>query len=369
MHKSIAVTSPAPDRREVRHRTAGEAARRLLRAACLAFALPAFAAGAGAETKMTVAVSSTSFAWLPLYVAEGAGLFKEEGLAVEIVNIKDGAAVTAALLNGNADVAGIGANSLFAARERKQPMVMLTPMTVEYTSNVFARAELLKEKGIDGNAPIKARVEALKGTKIGVISFGGGQHNILKFLMRQYGDADIDDVAEIIPVGDASATLAAMRRGAIDVSAFSPPVPERAVKDGYGAILINMIRGDVPETRGMVVTGLAVVEPQLEKNKEALAAFVRAIDRADKLVHADLAKAGKGARKYFSAMPDDVFELGMAAMQPATPKGAEVSTEGLMQYYRVLASGGSTFAQGSFDAEAAVANDFVRAALAAKKAN
>src|SRR5690606_27700723 len=157
---------------------------------------------------------STSFAWLPLYVAEGAGLFKEEGLAVEIVNIKDGAAVTAALLNGNADVAGIGANSLFAARERKQPMAMLTPMTVEYTSNAFARAELLKEKGIDGNAPIKARVEALKATKIGVISFGGGQHNILKFLMRQYGDADIDDVAEIIPVGDASATLAAMRRGA-----------------------------------------------------------------------------------------------------------------------------------------------------------
>src|SRR5690606_3680942 len=79
MHKSIAVTSPAPHRREVRHRTAGEAARPLLRAACLAFALPAFAAGAGAETKMTVAVSRTSFAWLPLYVAEGAGLFKEEG--------------------------------------------------------------------------------------------------------------------------------------------------------------------------------------------------------------------------------------------------------------------------------------------------
>lgn len=332
-------------------------------AACL------FAAGAAqAADKLKVVISSTSFAWLPLYVADGAGLFAKEGLDVEIVNVKDGAVVVTAILNGDADVAGVGGNSVFASRAAGQPVKMLTPMNTEYTSTVFGRKEVFEKLGITEKSTLEQKVNALKGKKIGVISFNGGQHTMMRFLFAKYaGGADVDKVAEVVPIGDSSNTLAAMRRGAIDVSAFSPPVPEKAVSDGYAMILIDVLGGEVPETRGMVFTGMAVTEKGLTEKSKQLAAFVRAIDAADKLVHSDILAAGKAARKHLTAMDSELYELGIKAMKAATPKSAVTPIDGLIKYRELLAFGGTAYAKGPFDYEAAAANDFVNAALAGKK--
>ncbi|MGE0153777.1 MAG: ABC transporter substrate-binding protein [Reyranellaceae bacterium] len=326
------------------------------------------ASWAQAGEKLKVALSSTSFAWFPLYVAEGAGLFTKENLEVELFNAKDGAVVVTAILNGDADIAAIGGNGLFAARHAGQPIKLLTPMNTEYTSTIFGRKEALEKAGITAKSTLEQKVAALKGLKIGVIYFNGAQHTMMKFLYAKYaGGGDIDKAAEIVPIGDAANTLAAMRRGAIDVSAFSPPVAERAVADGYAMVLIDTIGGEIPETRGMVFTGMGVTEKALTDKSKALAAFVRAIDAANKLIHSDIMAAGKAARKHMTSMDSDLYELGFKAMQRASPKGAETPIEGLKKYRELLAFSGTAYAKGDFDFEAAVANDFVRDALAGKK--
>jgi NitT/TauT family transport system substrate-binding protein len=334
----------------------------------LAIACLLVAGTAQAAEKLKVVISSTSFAWLPLYVADGAGLFAKENLDVEIINVKDGAVVVTAILNGDADVAGVGGNSVFASRAAGQPVKMLTPMNTEYTSTIFGRKDVLEKAGITAKSTLEQKVNALKGMRIGVISFNGGQHTMFRFLFAKYaGGADVDKVSEIVPIGDSSNTLAAMRRGAIDVSAFSPPVPEKAVADGYATILIDVLGGEVAETRGMVFTGMAVTEKALKERSKQLAAFVRAIDAADKLIQADILAAGKAARKHLSAMQSDLYELGIQAMKSASPKGAETPIEGLKKYRELLAFGGTAYAKGDFDYDAAAANDFVRDALAGKK--
>lgn len=325
------------------------------------------AASAQAAEKLKVVLSSTSFAWLPLYVADGAGLFQKEGLDVEIVNVKDGAVVVTAILNGDADIAGVGGNAVFASRAAGQPVKILTPMNTEYTSTIFARKELLEKAGINDKSTVEQKMAVLKGARIGVISFNGGQHTMMKFLFAKYVGADVDKTAEIVPIGDSANTLAAMRRGAIDASAFSPPVPEKAVADGYAAILLDMIGGEVPETRGMVFTAMAVTEKTLAGKEKPLGAFVRAIDAADKLIQSDILAAGKAARKHLTAMDSELYELGIKTMKTASPKGAETPIEGLKKYRELLAFGGTAYAKGDFDFEAAVANDFVRDALAGKK--
>lgn len=337
-------------------------------APAMALACLLAAGTAQAADKLKVVISSTSFAWLPLYVADGAGLFAKENLDVEIVNVKDGAVVVTAILNGDADVAGVGGNSVFASRAAGQPVKMLTPMNTEYTSTIFGRKDVLEKAGITAKSTLEQKVNALKGMRIGVISFNGGQHTMFRFLFAKYaGGADVDKVSEIVPIGDSSNTLAAMRRGAIDVSAFSPPVPEKAVADGYATILIDVLGGEVAETRGMVFTGMAVTEKALKERSKQLAAFVRAIDAADKLIQADILAAGKAARKHLSAMESDLYELGIKAMKSASPKGAETPIEGLKKYRELLAFGGTAYAKGDFDYDAAAANDFVRDALAGKK--
>jgi NitT/TauT family transport system substrate-binding protein len=336
-------------------------------ALCVIWILMACSAGHAAE-KLKVVISSTSFAWLPLYVADGAGFFKKEGLDVEIVNVKDGAVVVTAILNGDADVAGVGGNSVFAARAAGQPVRLLSPMNTEYTSTIFGRKEVFAKLGIGPKSTLEEKIRALRGLKIGVISFNGGQHTMLRFLFAKYAEgAEVDKVAEIVPIGDAANTLAAMRRGAIDVSAFSPPVAEKAVSDGYGVILIDTIGGDVPETRGMVFTAMAVTESALNNKAGKLAAFVRGLNAADRLIQSDLAAAGAAARVHLKTMESDLYELGLRAMQKASPPGAETPIDGLKKYRELLAFGGVAYAKGDFDFDAAVANDFVGDAIAGKK--
>lgn len=326
-----------------------------------------WSAGQAAD-KLTVVISSTSFAWLPLYVADGAGFFEKEGLEVEIINVKDGAVVVTAILNGDADVAGVGGNSVFAARAAGQPVKLLSPMNTEYTSTIFGRKEVFAKLGITAKSTLEEKIRALKGLKIGVISFNGGQHTMFRFLFAKYANgAEVDKVAEVVPIGDSANTLAAMRRGSIDVSAFSPPVAEKAVADGYGVILVDTIGGDVPETRGMVFTAMAVTEAALKNRSAKLAAFVRALNSADLLIQSDIAAAGVAARKHLKAMDSELYDIGIRAMQRASPKNAETPIDGLKKYRELLAFGGTAYAKGNFNFEAAVANDFVRDAIAGKK--
>lgn len=321
-----------------------------------------------AADKLKVVISSTSFAWLPLYVADGAGFFEKEGLEVEIINVKDGAVVVTAILNGDADVAGVGGNSVFAARAAGQPVRLLSPMNTEYTSTIFGRKDLFTKLGITAKSTLAERIRAFKGLKIGVISFNGGQHTMFRFLFAKYADgANVDKVAEIVPIGDSSNTLAAMRRGAIDVSAFSPPVAEKAVADGYGVILVDTIGGDVPETRGMVFTAMAVTESAMKEKSAKLEAFVRGLNAADILIQTDIAAAGVAARKHLKAMDSALYELGIRAMRKASPKNAETPIEGLKKYRELLAFGGTAYAKGDFDFDAAVANEFVRKAIGKKQ--
>ncbi len=332
----------------------------------LAIALAFWLSVAGvaqAQAKLSVVVSSTSFAWFPLYVADGAGFFKDEKIDVTITNVKDGAAVVTAIMSGDADIAGVGANAVFAARDKKQPVVLLTPMATEYTSVIFGRKESFAKKGVTPQSTIEQKVEAMKGMKIGVIYFNGAQHMMFRFLMSRYANADLDKVAEVVPIGDSGNTLAAMSRGLLDVTAFSPPVPQRAINDGYGMMVLDPINGEIPATRGMVFTAMAVTEDNAVKRKADLSAFVRAIDKANKLVFSDIAKAGQAARKHMSSMQSELYDAGVRAMVPATPKSPEVPIAGLKTYYELLKFGGEKYAQGDFDFAASVRNDLVREAI------
>lgn len=330
----------------------------------------AFAAGAGSAAaqplhKLNVALGSTSFAWLPLYVADGAGYFKDEGLDIEITNVAANATPVAAILSRSADIAGIGVQAAFAAVDKKQPIKILTPMTTEFTSIIFGRKSVLEKKGVSAKSPLKDRVKAMAGLKLATTAVGAGPDLMYRFLFARYGDGlSVDKDATVVPIGDARNTLAAIHNGAADIAAFSPPVPQKAVADGDAMVLIDTIDGDIPETRGMVYTALAVTDDKIRSDAPALEAFVRAIGRADRLIYADPAAAGKAARHFMGSMASNLYDASVAAMVKATPKTPLVSIDGLKVNMSILKEGGYHY---SVDYDRIVANDLVRHALDAKK--
>lgn len=317
------------------------------------------------ERTVKVVIGSTSFAWFPLYVAVGAGYFKDEGLNVEIINVPANSTPVAAMLSGSADIAGLGTQAAFAALDRGQPIRILTPLATEYTSTIFARPEVLRQKGVDRNSPIEDRVKALAGLKLATTAIGAGPHLMYRYLFKKYlNGADVDKLAEVVPVGNAGPTLAAMSRSVVDVSAFSPPVPEKAVADGVGEVLIDFIRGDVPEIAGSVYIIMAVTDEKLKTDKPMLAAFLRALERAHKLAHSDIIAAGNAARVMLGDMESRLYQDGVKSMAPALPSTGTVSVEGLANFMSLLVEAGYKF--DNVKLENAVANEFVKEALEKK---
>jgi NitT/TauT family transport system substrate-binding protein len=135
-----------------------------------------------APKKLVVALGSTSFAWLPFYVAQGAGYFRQEGLEIEITNVAANATPIAAIMSKSADVAGIGVQAAFAAADKKQPVKILTPMTTEFTSLIFARKGLMEKKGVTAQSPLKDRVKAMAGLKLATTAVGAGPDLMYRFL-------------------------------------------------------------------------------------------------------------------------------------------------------------------------------------------
>ncbi len=317
--------------------------------------------------KFSVVIGSTSFAFFPIYVAHGSGFFSDEGLDVSIINVPANATPVAAILSGNADVAGLGTQAGFSALDKGQEIRLLMPIMNEYTSTIFAHKDVLKQKGVSRASPMRDRVEAMKGLRLASTAIGAGPHLMYKYLFAKYADGvDVDKVAEVVPIGNAGETLAGMQRGVVQVSAFSPPVAEKAVADGYAEVLIDFINGDVPEIKGSVYIVLAASEAKLKSDPEGVKAFIRAMDRANKLAQADLAKAGEAARSFMKNMESDLYGLGVKAIGPALPHDPTISVDGLKRFMSLLEVGGYRY---KVDYEKAISNDLVRQAVAEKKKN
>jgi ABC-type nitrate/sulfonate/bicarbonate transport system substrate-binding protein len=187
-----------------------------------------------------------------------------------------------------------------------------------------------------------------------------------RYLFKKYlNGADVDKLSEVVPIGDSAPTLAGMKRGIIDVSAFSPPVPEKAVADGIGEVLIDFIGGDVPEIAGAVYVVLVVTDEKLKTDGPMVASFVRAIERANKLAQTDLVAAGNAAKSQLGAMESDLYAQGVKSMLPALPKTATTSVQGLQTFMNLLLEAGYKFDR--IDVKTITANDFVEQALKAKK--
>jgi ABC-type nitrate/sulfonate/bicarbonate transport system substrate-binding protein len=336
-------------------------------AATLAVLILLTAGGAqAADRTVKIAIGSTSFAWFPLYVALGAGYFKDEGLDVQIINVPANSTPAAAMLNGSVDLGGLGVQTAFNAIDKGQPIKILTPMVTEYTSTIFVRKGLMKEAGLTRQSPIADKIKFMVGKKLASTAIGAGPHLMYRYLFKKYlNGADVDKLSEVVPIGDSAPTLAAMKRGIIDVSAFSPPVPEKAEADDIGEVLIDFIGGDVPEIKGSIYVVLVVTDEKLKTDGPMVASFVRAIERANQLATKDIIAAGNAAKVMMGAMESDLYNQGVRAMAPALPKTAVTSIQGLQTFMDLLVDAGYKFE--NVNVKKITANYFVEQALKEKK--
>ena len=220
-----------------------------------------WAAQSGSE-KVVFSIPSRSIAAVDLYIAKERGFFREEGLDVDIVQIRGNVAIAAALSGQVQATNGIG--TVIRALERSD--VPLKILTVSLKRNLFW---LVARPGITS-------ISQLKGKILGTTTFGGSQDTAATRLIRK-GGVDPDKDLTVVVGGDVPAQLQSLISGAIDVAALSPPTVILA-RDKFHMNILGSAMEDVANLQN----GTAVTEKLLRDNRVLLKRILRARAKANR---------------------------------------------------------------------------------------
>ncbi|HEU4345424.1 MAG TPA: ABC transporter substrate-binding protein [Candidatus Binatia bacterium] len=231
-----------------------------------------------AHAKIVVGLSSVNVAFLPVYVTESKGFFKDEGLDVLLVLFNAGATNLQALIGGDVQIMG----SAF----------------VETIGGRAAGVDIKNFWGICNIMPFqlysqpdfKSMTQA-KGKRFAISRFGSLTDFLTRATLRHFG-LDAKDVT-ILQIGSTPARFAALTAKGVDASIVWFPVTEIAKAQGYNKLLdLKAIFPEWPyET-------FAAKESYLAKEKDQVTKFLRAYQRGVKYAVENKADAVKIMQKY-----------------------------------------------------------------------
>lgn len=235
------------------------------------------------QAKMVVGLSSVNVAFLPVYVTEAKGFFKDEGLDVLLVLFNAGATNLQALIGGDVQIMG----SAF----------------VETIGGRAAGVDIKNFWGICNIMPFqlysqpdfKSMKEA-KGKRFAISRFGSLTDFLTRATLRHFG-LDAKDVT-ILQIGSTPARFAALTAKGVDASIVWFPVTEIAKSQGYNKLLdLKTIFPEWPyET-------FAAKESYIAKERDQVTKFLRAYQRGVRYTLENKADAVKIMQKYVKMDP------------------------------------------------------------------
>ncbi|HEX6511328.1 MAG TPA: ABC transporter substrate-binding protein [Chloroflexota bacterium] len=224
------------------------------------------APAASGPTKITASWSALIPAVLPVWVAYEAGMFKQNGLDVDLQYIESSKGIPA-MVSGEVKVADVGGSETMSA--------------------VVGGADLVM---IGGDAPVWPFIlqvpasiktaEDLRGKKVGVSNFGSSSDIATRVALKHL-KLDPDKDVSILAVGSASNRIAAMESGAIQAGVSYPPESLRLEKEGFHT-LEDLAAEKLPGNTAATVVPRAFINssrPTVQKWEDSL---VMAIAREKK---------------------------------------------------------------------------------------
>lgn len=252
---------------------------RAIRLAALAATVLA-AASAQAQQNTTVRIG-----YIPVmgaaqvFVAEGEGWFKKEGLNVQFTKFESGPNLIQAVASGTIDVYNAGFAPLLVARSKGQDVRVIAATVVEELGIAASEqlAPFFAGKSVkDKAAALKAfRQKNGRPVKFGTQPIGSGPHTSLVYWLQEVIKADKEDY-EIVELG-IDATQRAILTGAVDAGSIREPALAIVRKQNPKIALIADGAEIFPNFPGVV---LAVTGDFATKNPEAVKKLIRLTVRA-----------------------------------------------------------------------------------------
>jgi len=262
------------------------------------------------EARMVVGVSTVNVAFLPIYLTQEKGFFKDEGLDVLVVMFNAGATNLQAMIGGDVQIMAGGVPETVLARAGGADI-----------KNFWAISNVMPFQ-IYGSAKLKS-LEQSKGKKFAISRFGSLSEFLTRSALKQSG-VDPKDVT-MLQIGATPARFTTLASGIVDATILWFPVTERAKAAGMNKLFD--LKDLYPNWTNV---GFIARESWLAKEKEQTTKFLRAYQRGvrytrenrddgirtlRKYVGLNAAEAAAGYDEYRESFPLDgrILEAGIVA--------------------------------------------------------
>jgi len=231
-----------------------------------------------ADARIVVGVSTVNVAFLPIYLTQDKGFFKDEGLDVLVVMFNAGATNLQAMIGGDVQIMAGGV-----------PETVLARASGVDIKNFWAISNLMPFQ-IYGSPKLKSLKDG-KGKKFAISRFGSLSEFLTRSALRRSG-VDPKDVT-MLQIGATPARFTTLATGIVDATILWFPVTERARAVGMNKLFD--LKDIYPNWTNV---GFIAREAWLAKEKDQAARFLRAYQRGVKHTRENRDDGIKALRKY-----------------------------------------------------------------------
>jgi ABC-type nitrate/sulfonate/bicarbonate transport system substrate-binding protein len=251
-------------------------------------ALLTFVQPASAQMKVRLNWSAIAAGQSGIWIAHDEGLFKKNGLDVELLHIPSSSLIIQTILAGEVAISYVDGRNTIQSNLTGSDMVLIAGVTNRFPFTFMARPEF-------------KRVSDLRGKRIGVTRIGSSTHTVTLYVLNQAGLKPGD--YEIVPLGEVPNILIALAAGRIDAGPLSSPTTIRGRKAGL--VDLATPAKDGPEYLSIAV---GATRAYIRANPEIVRRFMRAYAEAVHLFKSNKPIALKALQKYTRVTDLEILE-------------------------------------------------------------
>ncbi|HTN69541.1 MAG TPA: ABC transporter substrate-binding protein [Methylomirabilota bacterium] len=247
-----------------------------------------FSASAGAQQKIRINWTAVTGAQSGMHMAQQEGLFKKNGLDVELIHIPSSSRGIQTILAGEIAFSFMDGNNEVQANLKGANLALVAGATNRQVFSLMARPEIKK-------------ISDLRGKKIGITRIGSSTHTSALFALGSAG-LKIGDY-QILPLMEVPNILTALVAGQIDAGVVSPPTNSRARKAGFNE-LMNLAK-EGPE---YVSVGVGTSRAYIKANEDTVRRVVRSYAEGVQIFKTNKAAALKMIQNQLKVKDADIQE-------------------------------------------------------------
>jgi len=245
-----------------------------------------FSVASAQLTRVTVGYATIAAGSLPAWMAKESGIFRNNGLDVQLVYFIGGTPAVMALLSRETPISQVGGPAIVSASLRGADTVMV------------AGGFVITEWWLMARPDIKT-AEQLKGGSVAITLFGGIADFMTRIALKRLGLTPVKDVA-FLQIGGFPEILSALEKGKVQATMLPTPDNFIAQKRGF----YNLVSVRLPYQS----TGVTTTRTFIRESPDIVRRYVRSQIEAVHRIKTDRETGKKVLVKYTGVQDKEILE-------------------------------------------------------------